>query len=336
MRKYFIALCVFALTNGISQTLTYPVPVSSGAAGSPGQVQFNSSGAMAGASNVTSDGSVLRLGATTTPTSASGESSIFGLAVGASTLPAAVSDGLPPYLISGNWVERQGTYFSPAGFPATFNSTLVSVNPGQSGTGTWPSPSTSNPPLTTSPRYQMAGTTSPNQMAGLKGSSTHFSSATNAAGGFMYIARVAVTSASSVGALVGISGGTSNPSVTTTATSVTNFVGIGYNSGDANWSIVSNDASGNSTMTTLGASFPTGTSQQGFYEIILVNYPPGTSYDYRVTNLQTGASANGSISSNIPAQNTAISHLMMAFNYSTGVAPVIQVASYGIETTLRQ
>lgn len=336
MRKYLIVLYTCVLVNGISQTLTYPIPVSPGAAGSPGQVQFNDSGAMAGASNITSDGSVLRLGATTTPTSTTGESSIFGLTVGASTLPAAVSDGLPPYLISGNWVERQGTYFSPAGFPATFNSTLVSANPGQSGTGSWPSPSTSNPPLTTSPRYQMAGTTSPDQQAGFKGNSTHFRSATNAAGGFMFIARVAVPSTSSVGALVGVSGGTSNPAPSTTATSVINFVGIGYNSGDANWSIVSNDASGNSTMTTLGADFPTGTSPQGFYEIILVNYPPGTSYDYRVTNLQTGVSAQGSISSNIPAQNSAMSHLMMVFNYSTGVAPVIQVATFGIETTFRQ
>ena len=335
MKKYLIVLYTCTLVNGISQTLTYPIPVAPGAAGSPGQVQFNNSGAMAGASNITSDGSVLRLGATTTPTSTTGESSIFGLTVGASTLPAAVSDGLPPYLISGNWVERQGSYFNPAGFPATFNSLIVSLSPGQSGTGSWPSPSTENPPLTTTPRYQMAGTTSVNQIAGFKGSSSHFSSATGAAGGFSFICRVAVTTGSSGGAMIGMSVGTSTPSARTIA-SVTNFVGIGYNAGDANWSIVSNDASGSATVTTLGASFPTGTSPQGFYELILLNYPPGTSYDYRVTDLQTGATANGTISSNIPAQNSVMSQLMMAFNYASGVAPVIQVASYGIETTFRQ
>jgi hypothetical protein len=176
------------------------------------------------------------------------------------------------------------------------------------------------------------GTTTTNQLSALKSATINAYTATTVAGGFVFRARFAVnTPTNGAFAYVGMLNSAAIPSATVTPTTITNFMGFGYNIGDANWSIVENDASGNSVMTNLGSSFPTGTTTQGWYEVVICNYPPNTGFHYRITNLQTGANTNGYRNTDVPAINLAMYATFAVGNLTTGVAPVLTFNSMTVE-----
>lgn len=90
----------------------------------------------------------------------------------------------------------------------------------------------------------------------------------------------------------------------TLVSTLTNIVGVGSENGDTNLSVFHNDATGTATKVDLGVNFPSnrtvGAISTTVYSIELYNEPMSTNVKYKVTNNETGAIANGTISTNLP------------------------------------
>ena len=86
---------------------------------------------------------------------------------------------------------------------------------------------------------------------------------------------------------------------------LTNCIFVGSDGADTNLQVMHNDASGTCTKIDLGAGFPAnrtaGSEMTTMYNIQIYNEVNTTSVKYEVINLETGAVAQGTISTNLPA-----------------------------------
>jgi hypothetical protein len=101
-------------------------------------------------------------------------------------------------------------------------------------------------------------------------------------------------------------GGSSNEQ----PSALTNIIAFANDSGDANLQIMHNDASGVATKTNLGASFPSnrtaGAAITTIYSCYLYNAPGSSNVIYRIVNKETGAVAQGTLSTNLPASTAGL------------------------------
>jgi hypothetical protein len=134
-------------------------------------------------------------------------------------------------------------------------------------------------------------------------------------GGFRVRARIGNATGSANAthrAFFGLQGGTTaltdvNPST------VLNTVGLGWDSGDANLSMITNNAVGPATKTTLGASFPRPTTDRSaMWDLELSCAANDTQIAYKVTNLISGAVATGSLTATLPVSTTYLAWHMYA------------------------
>jgi hypothetical protein len=91
---------------------------------------------------------------------------------------------------------------------------------------------------------------------------------------------------------------------------LTNIIAFANDSGDANLQIMYNDASGTATKTDLGASFPSnrtaGAAVTTIYACYLYNAPNSNNVIYRIVNKETGAVAQGTLTTNLPASTVGL------------------------------
>ena len=96
----------------------------------------------------------------------------------------------------------------------------------------------------------------------------------------------------------------------TLVSTLTNIVGVGSENGDTNLQVFHNDATGTATKVDLGVNFPAnrtvGAISTTVYSIELYNEPMSTNVKYKVTNNETGAIANGTISTNLPLSSQGL------------------------------
>jgi hypothetical protein len=86
-----------------------------------------------------------------------------------------------------------------------------------------------------------------------------------------------------------------------------NIIGMGWDSGDANMSIMHNDATGTATKIDLGANFPRPSADRTkAYEIALFCPPNANWVGYLVADLATGAIAEGIITTDLPPAATLL------------------------------
>lgn len=115
----------------------------------------------------------------------------------------------------------------------------------------------------------------------------------------------------------------------------TNLIGICALSTDTNYRLIHNDGSGTPTTQDLGASFPKATADRTeVSEVALFAPPNGTFVDWQFTNLVSGASTSGTITSDLPAGATNLSpQITMSVG---GVSAVVGLATFGmyVETNL--
>ena len=101
-------------------------------------------------------------------------------------------------------------------------------------------------------------------------------------------------------------GGTNNDQ----PSALTNIIAFANDSGDANLQIMHNDASGTATKTDLGSSFPSnrtaGIAITTIYSCYLYNAPNSSDVIYRIVNKETGAVAQGTLSTNLPAATVGL------------------------------
>lgn len=91
-----------------------------------------------------------------------------------------------------------------------------------------------------------------------------------------------------------------------------NIIAVANDSGDANLQFMHNDGTGTATKIDLGASFPSnrtsGAAATAMYNIKIYNPAGSSTVYYKVTNKETGAVAEGSISANLPSTSTLLSY----------------------------
>ena len=130
-------------------------------------------------------------------------------------------------------------------------------------------------------------------------------------GGFRYICDFNISdSAYSAGCqqFYGLAGQTADlaygGAAGTLVSTLTNIIGVGSETGDTNLQVFHNDATGTTTKIDLGVNFPAnrtvGAISTTVYSITLYNAPASTNVLYRVVNNETGAIAEGTVSTNLP------------------------------------
>lgn len=104
---------------------------------------------------------------------------------------------------------------------------------------------------------------------------------------------------------------------------LTDIVGIGFDSGQTSMRLLYNDASGSASTVDLGSNFPSNSAQE-FYELMLSAEPGGSEVQYRVERLNTGHVATGTISTDLPAAGTFLTPHLWGNNGTTAAA--VQIA----------
>lgn len=152
------------------------------------------------------------------------------------------------------------------------------------------------------------------------------------AGGFFFATRFAIGSAVANQRLwVGLSNSTAAFSTSVAPSTFVNSIGAGWDSADANLQIMHNDAAGVATKVDLGANFPSN-SLDAVYELVLFCPPNGNAVGYRVRRLDTGATAQGTLSTDLPAKSILLCYHAYMNNGGTAAAVTLDVIRKYLET----
>lgn len=107
--------------------------------------------------------------------------------------------------------------------------------------------------------------------------------------------------------------------------SLTNIIGMGWDSGDTNIQMMHNDGSGTATRIDLGSDFPRPTADRSNLYDIELFAPRGISeVRYKITNVLTGAEASGTLTTDLPASTVLLTPLI--YNSVGGTSSVIGTA----------
>jgi hypothetical protein len=320
-----------------ANTLTVAAAGGGGGGGSPGgasgEIQWNNAGAFAGAADVEIEGGQLRLPAIATPTPpAAGGAKLFGRNVGGRFMPAFVGpsgldSSVQPFL-----ARNKVSFFSPIGNSTTVSASGLSL----SATGTANGLNVATTNLHTRMRRLgwLVTTASTTAVVGVRHAAAQWTVGGNGAqlGGFHCVWRWGPDSGvanAAHRAFVGMRGSTAAPTDVNPST-LTLMCGMGYDSADANIQFMHNDGAGTATKIDLGPSFPKPvTNQTEVYEVALFS-PPGTTQvlHYEVTNLNTGAVATGTVTTDLPTATQLLTPWsMMSVG---GVSSVVGIAVMGL------
>lgn len=130
-------------------------------------------------------------------------------------------------------------------------------------------------------------------------------------GGFLFTCRWGASTGvatSTTRGFCGMSSVTGAPSDADPSTSLNNALGFGWDSGDANISFMHRTAGGTTVKETLSGSWPRPSADNtSVYECSVYSSPNGSTIEYEITNLTTGDTTRGSVSSTLPATNIFLS-----------------------------
>ncbi len=322
--------------SGLSITTVGAQGVPGSPSGSSGQVQYNNAGTFEGASQLTiaSDGFPIVLDKSgnppTTPTS--GVKIFSRLRTGRSTLaqigPSGVDFSFQPCLWSNKiaWFTAQG------------NSTTVSVNGfGNTATGTATTRNCTSTNLFNSMRrVGYISATTAGSSAGTRHAAQQFWSGNSAGlGGYSYIVRFGMSSASTVSgqrSFVGLLAttaalGNANPSSNTSIA----MLGFGVDSADSSWTFMH----GNGTTVTkdaLTGTFPARDLSVSMFEARIFCRPNDTTIYYSLEVLGGGSLFEGTATTILPSNTTFLSPQIWTNNGTTALACGIDVVTQYIET----
>jgi len=154
-------------------------------------------------------------------------------------------------------------------------------------------------------------------------------------GGFLYICRFGLSSASSVSqqrSFVGLIASTATLSNQDPShSSNKNILGFGVDSGDSSWSFMHNDNSGSPVKEPLTGTFPPRDQSVSLFESRIFSPPNGNEIYYSLRVLGGGSFYSGSISTAMPSQSTFLSPIIWTNNGTTASAVGIDVAFQYIE-----
>ena len=290
---------------------TWASAPAAGAGGSTGQVQFNNAGALAGATDVTiHDGDLVTSDNATVTAPAAGSKITSQLIGGRSMLAfknssTSAAAALQPTFAQNRMMVWQGACGSNA--PVAIGAPTLTAT----GTATSANVATTNRQTRTQRLEYLVTTAATTAVAGWRYPNLGWTvgGANADEGGFFFVCRwgpaTGVATATNR-AFVGMANVTTAPS-DAEPSSITNIVGMGWDAADTNIQVM-HRGTGAVTKVNLGASFPVPTTDRTkAYELVMFS-PPGStqSVSYTVTDLGTGASTSGTISTNMPTTATLL------------------------------
>jgi hypothetical protein len=150
-------------------------------------------------------------------------------------------------------------------------------------------------------------------------------------GGFFYATRFIISQTNAnVRWFVGLSA-TGGALASANPTTLFNLVGFSIDSAQTTVRFINNDGAGAATATDLGASFPA-TTTTAVYEARLFCAPNTTEIFYSLERFDSAALAEGSVTTNIPANTTLLSPQIWINTGATATAVAIDVSYQYIET----
>lgn len=105
---------------------------------------------------------------------------------------------------------------------------------------------------------------------------------------------------------------------------------MAINANTGNWNLIYNATGVAPTVIALGASFPVDATTM--YELVLDSMELSTTIGYRVKNSNTGITASGTLTTNIPTAATFMGRLIWATNNATAAAVAWSITKIGLET----
>jgi hypothetical protein len=283
--------------------------------GTPGgadrQVQYNNSGAFAGAANVdiVNGNLASRIVAPAAVTPApgflvhSGVPDTANMPIARYTSEFGDPMTVSPFLSYG---EDVSLWVPPAGSQPM---TTIGSNGNNTGTTTAATTSATNAYTRSNKVEYLVTTASTTAVAGYRDGGAYFTVGGTAAGigGFKLIMHGAPATGVATATsrfFMGVMNSIGVPTDIDPST-IPNLIGIGYDSADANLQLM-HRGGGAATKINLGATFPVPTTDRSVFYRLLLNSPSGTTQVvyYRVINLVTGAEASGTITTNLPITTT--------------------------------
>jgi hypothetical protein len=318
---------------------TWAAPSGGGGGGSPGgasgEVQFNNGGAFAGAADVEIEGGQLRLPTIATPAvPAAGGLKLFGRAVGGRAMAAVMGPSGLDTAVQPFFARNKIGMFTPIGNSTSTANTIFGLSIASTGTAQALNVATTNL-FTRMRKIGYAVTTAATTaVVGFRHAAQQWTLGGNGAllGGFHNVWRWGPSTGVATAthrAFVGMRGSTAAPTDVDPST-LTNICGMGYDAADTNIQFMHNDGSGTATKIDLGASFPKPSADSTEVYEVAMFCPPGTTQtlQYEVTNLNTGAVATGTVTTNIPTTTQLLTPwAMMSVG---GTSSVIGLAIMGL------
>ncbi len=321
-------------------------------AGADTNIQFNDGGIFGGEADFAwdkvnnsldlggVDTGITMMGVTNEPVSpASGQLEFYSKAVSGRMMPKWIGPSGLDSIVQPMVAFNKVGWWNPPGNATTVPGVMGFTAPTVVGTTTTRAVATTNL-FTRTRRLGYVSSTTAGSLASARVTAAQYSVGDGAGlGGFFYVTRFGVSDASvltSARQFVGLCNSTSAPTNVEPST-LTNCIGVGKNAADTNLRIFYGGSSAQ-TPIDLGVNFPINTRNTDMYELIL--FAPtnvNNQVHYRVTRLNTGDIASGTLTAGtpgtqLPASSTLLSHRVWRSNNASAVAVGIDVASIYIET----
>ena len=138
-------------------------------------------------------------------------------------------------------------------------------------------------------------------------------------GGFFFVLRFALPSILAEKAVAMALHSNTNMAAVTVPSAQLNHITLGADTGNTNLQLMHNDNVGASTKIDLGADFPKNDINT-VYELVLFCPPNGSSIFWRVTRLDTGATAEGELTNDLPAAGAGLAPQMLVHNVNVAAS----------------
>ncbi len=331
--------------NGLSVMGSGDLTVSATPGGSTGQIQYNSSGSFAGASNVGIDnGDITILASLTTVNPPANTVKIFGKNISTRIFPAFLGpSGLDAILQPSAWRQKIGLW-NPAGNSTGAPGVFGMVSPTTVGTATTRTVATTNL-FTRTRRLGYVSFAIAGALCGHYSAAAQYTTGNGSGlGGIFYSCRFAISDASTVGAarsFIGLSSSVAAPTNVQPNT-LTNSIGIAQLSTDATQLYLVYGGSAAQTAIALGTNFPpqtgSGATTGIVYDFSLFSSPNSNGIiGYRIERVGTSFVAEGTLTPATPGVQTPISttllgHRAWRCNNTTAAAVGLDIITVYTET----
>jgi hypothetical protein len=182
---------------------------------------------------------------------------------------------------------------------------------------------------------QVSAATAPSLAEYRQGAATFWRGNVANAGGFFLIIRFGVSDAAAVSGarmFVGLDSLAASAATNVNPTTLFDLVGIAQIDGSTNLQIICNDNAGAASAVDLGVNFPANTLSTDAYRLELDAAPNGSAITYSVLRENTGATASGTLSTNIPTATTFMGIKAWRSNNATALAVGIDLMNAWIRT----